>query len=57
MYRHIEEFVRALDEYLKMEGKLVKNFDVLKHFGDYINSTEPLAFEKFYEVFVKWSLS
>ena len=55
MKRHIKEFIKAIDDFLRIEGKLVANFVVHENFP-HLEEDEVLAFEKFYDVLSKWAI-
>lgn len=56
MKRHIKEFIKAVDTFFKMEGKLVLNFKAEEQFVA-VKEDEVLPFENFYEVLAKWTLT
>ena len=53
--RHVPEFIQAVDDFLKMNGKLVANFTE-SQFWD-LGEQQVLKFEEFYDVLSKWSIS
>ena len=46
--RHTGEFVKAIDGFLKMEGKLVKHFNPSSLFYVTLGEDEVITFESFY---------
>ena len=56
MKRHIKEFIKSIDDFLRMEGKLTDNFQPHEVFPS-LQEDEVLTFERFYEVLSKWAIS
>mmetsp|Transcript_38388 Transcript_38388/g.36756 ORF Transcript_38388/g.36756 Transcript_38388/m.36756 type:complete len:160 (+) Transcript_38388:258-737(+) len=54
--RHVNEFIQAMDDYLKMEGKLASNLDAASLFYQNLGDDEVIGFESFYSNFSKWTL-
>lgn len=54
--KNIADFVKSIDNFLKMEGKLIKNLSVNEVFSS-LSEDESLAFERFYDVLAKWAIS
>ncbi len=52
MKRHIKEFIKAMDDFLRMEGKLVENLLIHEHFA-VLAEDEVLSFERFYDLLSK----
>ena len=46
-----EQYIRTLDKFLQLEGKLEENFKLEDHFE---TLEGPLSFDRFYEALQKW---
>ena len=54
--RHIPEFIKAIDDFLKMSGKLVAHFVAWEQFPS-LGESQVVKFEEFYDVLSKWAVS
>lgn len=54
--KHIPEFIKAVDDFLKIDGKLADNFKAQEHFSK-LKDDETIPFEVFYNTMAKWALS
>ena len=54
--KHVTDLIKAIDDYLKMEGKLVNNFKVEEHFAK-LSEKEVIPFDQFYAILSKWVVS
>ena len=54
--RHIKEFIKAIDDFLRMEGRLHETFLTHEHFAS-LADDEVISFEKFYDILSKWAIS
>ncbi|CDW81612.1 UNKNOWN [Stylonychia lemnae] len=53
--RHIKEFIKSIDDFLKIEGKLVANFQIYENFP-HLGDDEVVTFERFYDILSKWAI-
>eukprot|EP00349_Pseudokeronopsis_sp_Brazil_P002004 CAMPEP_0202962822 /NCGR_PEP_ID=MMETSP1396-20130829/6876_1 /ASSEMBLY_ACC=CAM_ASM_000872 /TAXON_ID= /ORGANISM="Pseudokeronopsis sp., Strain Brazil" /LENGTH=98 /DNA_ID=CAMNT_0049683617 /DNA_START=435 /DNA_END=731 /DNA_ORIENTATION=- len=54
--RHINEFVKAIDSFLKMDRKLVDRLDAVSEFYPQLGEEEVVTFESFYGHLSKWAV-
>lgn len=54
--RHLSEFIKAIDDFLKMSGKLVTHYKVAEQYPN-LDESQVVKFEQFYDALSKWAIS
>ena len=54
--RHLPEFIKAIDDFLKMNGKLVTHYIASEQFPQ-LGESDVMKFEVFYDALSKWAIS
>ena len=54
--KNLQDFIKTLDDFFKINGKLVENYNVETQFAS-LDNKESIGFEQFYINLSKWAIT